>query len=250
MIAEAMPTRACVRCFEEYPETRFRRRRKGSDYRHCECNTCHAAAMQLRRAKAKGRAFTKLAQNINRARTPAEILARFGPTLVLGLGGVDDFLASWLEHIATAGQERPGGRDVLNSCRAIIRLWEFSATYGAQEPRREADDGDLAKMTLEEIDKELNALIRRALGDDYVADDLRSRGWTVIAPQQASEIGKSRNAAPCARGHQGPRCRSIATDCPSRLTLAARTRMLTQACPTHPSVICAHYADAHSRNVQ
>jgi hypothetical protein len=186
MIAAATPTRPCVRCFEEYPETRFRRRRKGSNCRHSECNTCHAAAMRLRRAKAKGRAFTKLTQSINRARTPAEILACFVPALVEGLGGVADFLASWLEHIETAKQERPGHRDVLTSCRAIVRLWEFSATNGAQEPRREADEGDLAETTLEDIEKEMGEHIRRALGDDYVADDLRSRGWTVIEPQQAS----------------------------------------------------------------
>jgi hypothetical protein len=186
MIAEATPTRPCVRCFKEYPETRFRRRRKGSDYRHWECNTCHAAAMRLRRAKAKGRELTKLAQGINRARTPAEIVACFGPMLVEDLGGLADFLASWREHIETAAQERRGGRDVLSSCRAIIRLLEFNATYGAQQPRREAKEDDLAEMTLEEIEKEMDENIRRALGDDYVADDLRSRGWTVIAPQQAS----------------------------------------------------------------
>ena len=173
-------TRVCRSCWEARPEAEFRLRRKDSNERHSECNVCHTAAEGRRRDARKARRFQKLAQDINRSRTPTEVLSCLSSILVHGLGGAVDFTVMWHEHLMIAAQERPGHRDVLNGFRAIVRLMEV-----AEAQRAKAGIADeFTSMSLEEIDAELMQMMTKLIVQQpaVVAEQMRRLGWTVVQP--------------------------------------------------------------------
>jgi hypothetical protein len=159
MISQSAATRICTTCLQERPLTDFRRRRSGSQELHGDCRHCHNTKENQRHQRRKHKEFRQLAQNINRARTPNEIVACFGPGMIYSLGGSVAFIAAWHEHLTTAMQDRPGARDVLAAFRAIAKL-----ATSFQDVREEQRKRYLAGRTAEDRDKELKKLFAQFVG--------------------------------------------------------------------------------------
>jgi hypothetical protein len=111
--------------------------------------------MRAYRRRRRGKAIDRFAAALRRENNWGRVAALCN-AMVDRFGGLDRFCAAWVEQIDTAKRDRHGGRRVLNSFLAIVRLLESA---DANRP-----DSDVSRMTDEELEEEMGALLARMAG--------------------------------------------------------------------------------------
>ena len=113
--ADVQPGQHCTRCLAWRPIDQFRRRRKGTEERHEQCNACRRAKDEERGFRKRRSKHRKLVRTINKG-TQGQAVRAVAECLIGFHDGVEGFCAEWHTHIQDA---EPGSRWALNSFEAI-----------------------------------------------------------------------------------------------------------------------------------
>ena len=162
MTATTAPIQTCSTCYRRLPIDHFRRRRRDSEERHRQCNTCRNTAERDCRRLIRLHEVDRFAGEVKRARSQRAI-ERVCIDMIERFGGVAEFTALWWEAIQAAARRLPGSRLVLNHFKAIVDLHRYAVKE--REKAGEPLVGDTDQMTTEELNDEISTLIRQeALG--------------------------------------------------------------------------------------
>ena len=142
-----MPTtvanaKTCYACGRLLALGEFPFRSAGRGTRQGRCRDCRNRYMQLYRQGRRRAVLGRFAVELARSGSVSRVVALCN-AMVGRFGGIDGLATAWRAAVETAARQQPGGRVLLNSLRAILRLVEVSAALHPLPEPSDLSDGDI-----------------------------------------------------------------------------------------------------------
>ena len=175
-------TRTCRKCGEIQPIDQFRRRRKEQPERASICRLCHNEQEVFHRLQRRLGRNAKLLSHFNWQLSKAESQRdayRLVGAMVEKYGGVGGLAKALSDHVDTACERKPGGRESGNALRAVLRLSEHCQPEPLDTDLM--DEADLQR----EFDQHVGELIEHS--PELAIAAAHRLGWQVIPPAGMAE---------------------------------------------------------------